>query len=400
MMNTVAEKVRRPRTPRVPAARSERPLVSAAPPAPSLLAGWQWVLIMLVASRLIIFGVIALARPVFVPSGAWHPGGVFSVLLQWDAELWYLGIARDGYTFDAEFPSRMGFFPFYPLLTRLTAFVFTDIRVAGLIVSHACLVAAGLLFNALINVDYQDRRINRAAVAFLMFSPVSFFFSHAYSESTFMMLSLGAFLAATQKRWLIACLCGGCLTATRNVGMLIAVPLFVEYCRQTWDPAIGIRSLLRPRILLFALVPMGFALFMLYGHLTFGNPLAYLAATKVWGRQFVMPWHTLLNAFGLPVFYRWLFGTVLLAGLAAWAAGFRFKLRTSYLVYSSLLVGIYLCGNSLEAMPRYLTVVFPLFITLGIVAARYPWSYVPMFAFSIAILTLCNILSALGYWMT
>lgn len=366
----------------------------------SLLTGWQWVLIMLVASRLIIFGVIALARLVFVPSGAWHPGGVFSVLLQWDAELWYLSIARDGYTYDSEFPSRMGFFPFYPLLTRMFMVVFTDVRVAGVVVSHVCLVAAGLLFNALINVDYRDQRINRAAVTFLMFSPVSFFFSHAYSESTFMMLSLGAFLAAIRKQWLIACLCGACLTATRNVGMLIALPLFFEYWRQTWNPAVGIRSLLRPRILLFALIPMGFGLFMLYAYLKFGNPLAYLAATKVWGRQFVMPWHTLLNAFGLPIFYQWLFATILAAGLILWVAGFYLKLRTSYLIYASLLVAIYLCGNSLEAIPRYLTVVFPLFITLGIVATRYQWSYVPMFACSTAILTLCNILSAMGYWMT
>ena len=381
--------------------RSVPKAARVADPAPhSLLTGWQWVLIMLVASRLIIFGVIALARLVFVPSGAWHPGGVFSVLLQWDAELWYLGIAREGYTFDSEFPSRMGFFPFYPLLTRAASFVFTDMRIAGLVVSHACFVAAALLFNALINVDYKDQRINRAAVTLLMFSPVSFFFSHAYSESTFLMLSLGAFLAAIKQRWLIACLLGGCLTATRNVGMLIALPLLVEYCRQNWNPALGLRSLVRPRILLFALIPSGFALFMLYAYLKFGNPLAYLAATKVWGRQFVMPWHTLLNAFGLPLFYRYLFGSILLAGISLWIAGFRLKLRTSYLVYASLLMAIYLCGNSLEAMPRYLTVVFPLFIAMGIIATRHQWSYVPMFACSTALLTLCNILSALGYWMT
>jgi Gpi18-like mannosyltransferase len=203
-MTSVAEQPRRAISGPVPRLAKSPP--SAGPKPHSLLTGWQWVLIMLVASRLIIFGVIALARPVFVPSGAWHPGGVFSVLLQWDAELWYLGIARDGYTYDSEFPSRMGFFPFYPLLARIASFVFTDVRIAGLVVSNACFVVAALLFNALINVDYKDQRINRAAVTFLMFSPVSFFFSHAYSESTFLMLSLAAFLAAIRKQWLIACL--------------------------------------------------------------------------------------------------------------------------------------------------------------------------------------------------
>lgn len=54
----------------------------------------------------------------------------------------------------------MAFFPFYPLLTRMLAIVFTDVRIAGLVVSHVCLVAAALSFNALINVDYKDQRIN------------------------------------------------------------------------------------------------------------------------------------------------------------------------------------------------------------------------------------------------
>ncbi|CAA9241670.1 MAG: hypothetical protein AVDCRST_MAG42-1735 [uncultured Chthoniobacterales bacterium] len=365
-----------------------------------LLAGWEWVLLMFVASRVIIFTVIAFARMVFVKADVWHPGGIFSVLLQWDAELWYVGIARDGYTYDPDFPSSMGFFPFYPLLIRLFALVFTDMRVAAIMVSHVCLIAAGLIFNALINIDYKDERIRRTAVTFLMFSPVSFFFSHAYTESTFMMLSMGAFLAAIRRQWLLACLLGGCLTATRNVGMLIGLPLFIEYVRQMWNPALGIRSLIHPRILLFALIPCGLGLFMLYGHLKFDNPFAYLDATKVWGRKFVMPWHTILNVTGMPMFYQWFFVSVLTGGVLIWIAAFRFKLRASYLVYASLLIMIYFCGASLEAIPRYLTVVFPLFITLGLMATRYPWTHVPILACFVAILTMCNIMSAIGYWMT
>jgi hypothetical protein len=365
-----------------------------------LLAGWEWVLFMFVASRVIIFTVIAFARMVFVKADIWHPGGIFSVLLQWDAELWYVTIARDGYTYDPDFPSSMGFFPFYPLLIRLFGFVFTDMRVAALVVSHVCLIAAGLIFNALINVDYKDQRINRAAVTFLMFSPVSFFFSHAYTESTFLMLSMGAFLAAFKRQWLIACLLGGCLTATRNVGMLIGLPLFIEYVRQMWDPARGIRSLIHPRILLFALIPMGMAMFSLYGYLKFNEPFAYLQATKVWGREFTSPIRTFNNLRVLPVFYHWYFVSVLVGGLLIYLSAFWFRLRVSYLVYATLLITIYICGASLEAIPRYLTVVFPLFIALGVAAVRYPAAHVPILACFIAILTLSNIMSAVGYWIT
>ena len=366
-----------------------------------LLKGWQWVLITLVVSRLIIFAVIGLARMTFVKGDVWQPGGMFRVLLQWDAELWYVTIARQGYTYDPDFPSSMGFFPFYPLVViRAFSFLFEDMRVAAIVASHACFVGAALLFNALINVDYKDQRVNRAAVALLMFSPVSFFFSHAYTESTFLLLSLGAFLAAVRGKWLIACICGGCLTATRNVGMLIALPLFVEYVRQVWRPGVTWRELLHPRILLFAIIPAGFGLFSLYSYVNFGTPFAYLEATKVWGREFVPPWRTLANVEILPTFYQVFFVSILISGLAVWAAAFYFRLRASYLLYATLLITIYLCGASLEAIPRYLTVVFPLFITVGLIAVRWPWTYLPLLTTSTALLTLCNILSAMGYWMT
>jgi hypothetical protein len=376
---------------RLPALRRARPL----------LAGWQWVVLTFVVSRLVIFAVIALARMVFVKADIWHPGGVMSVLLQWDAELWYVSIARYGYTYSPDFPSSMGFFPFYPLLIKICSYVFRNVNFAALLVSHLCFITGALLFNALINVDYKDQRINRAAIALLMFSPVSFFFSNAYTESTFLMLSVGAFLAARRGHWLVACLCGGCLTATRNVGMLISLPLLVEYLRQTWQPfPSNWRALLHPRILLLGLVPSGFGCFMLFGYLKFGNALAYLEATKVWGRKFVPPWETLANVQILPRFYQWFFLAILAVGILLWIGCFFCRLRASYLIYATLLIGIYTCGNSLEAIPRYLTIVFPLFITLGIMAARFRWSYLPTLACSTALLTLCTILSAMGYWMT
>lgn len=365
------------------------------------LRGWEWVLLMFVFSRVLIFAVIAVAREVFVRGNTWHPGGVFSVLLQWDAELWYVSIARNGYTYSPDFPSSMGFFPFYPLIIRAFSFVWHDYRVAAVVAAHVFFIAAALLLNALINVDYDDRRINRAAITFLMFSPVSFFFSNAYTESTFLMLSIGAFLAARRRQWFIACLFGGCLTATRNVGALIGPALLLEYLHQNWRPfPRNCKALLHPRILWFWLIPMGLGGFMLYGYLKFDNAFAYMDATKVWGRHFVMPWVTLRNVGNLTGFYQLLFDFVLFVGTLIWFGGFLFGLRASYLVYSTLLVGVYYCGNSLEAIPRYLSVVFPLFITLGLLARRYEWTYVPLLAGSTALLTLCTILSAMGYWMT
>jgi hypothetical protein len=35
-----------------------------------------------------------------------------------------------------------------------------------------------------------------------------------------------------------------------------------------------------------------------------------------------------------------------------------------------------------------------------LLATKYRWSYLPLLAGSTALLTLCTILSAVGYWMT
>ena len=182
--------------------------------------------------------------------------------------------------------------------------------------------------------------------------------------------------------------------------MLIGLPLFIEYVRQMWDRRREVWSLIHPRILLFALIPMGMAMFSLYGYLKFDNPFAYLHATKVWGREFTSPIRTFRNLAHLPVFYHYYFVSVLIGGLLVYAAAFWFRLRVSYLVYATLLITIYICGASLEAIPRYLTVVFPLFITLGVAVVRYPAAHVPILACFVAILTLSNIMSAIGYWIT
>ncbi len=123
-------------------------------------------------------------------------------------------------------------------------------EVAAVVVSNAALLGAGSLLNELIRLDYTDDRISRSALAFLMFSPVSFYFSSAYTESIFLVLAVGAFYAARTDRWLIACLCGMCLSATRNLGVIIALPLLVEFVWQRWDSQRGFKSLLHPKILL------------------------------------------------------------------------------------------------------------------------------------------------------
>ena len=81
-------------------------------------------------------------------------------------------------------------------------------------------------------------------------------------------------------------------------------------------------------------------------------------------------------------------------------AGACLRLRVSYMAYAVALFSLYLCTNHLESIPRYLSVAFPFYIVLGVLVARFRFVYVPVFAASVALLTLCAVLAANGYWMT
>jgi hypothetical protein len=60
----------------------------------------------------------------------------------------------------------------------------------------------------------------------------------------------------------------------------------------------------------------------------------------------------------------------------------------------------YLAWGSLEGLPRYVSVLFPLYLVLALSSLRWSWLYEPLLAFSIGLLALCTILFANGYQMT
>jgi hypothetical protein len=366
---------------------------------PSWLASAAaWTLLTFSVSRFVIFGLILASRTVIVRANFWRPGGLLDVLVQWDGG-WYLSIIRHGYNFSTERQSNMGFFPLYPLLAKIVSFIVPNIPLAAVLSANLCLIVAGYLLYRLVEIDYPGRTA-RLAVLFFMFSPVSFFFSSAYTESTFLMLAIGSFVAARQRNWLLASLLGMGVAATRQVGFLIVVPLFVEHLQQNWKGGVSFRALLHPRILLLVLVPCGFGLFMLYGAARFHDPLAFIHATAVWGRKFTSPINAIANAMHYDEFYRWLFVGALVVALILFGVGVGLRLRLSYLTYVALMILLYISSNSLEAMPRSLSVLFPLFIIVALIATRIEWLYEPLLAGSVALLALCTILFANGHWMT
>ena len=385
---------------------------SVNPPAAQVASRWRllwekvgWVVFMFAVSRIILVALIIYSRQI-VSRGAYikvsgqeeHGGTLLDLLTQWDGT-WYRFIAERGYA--PPMPAvAAAFFPVYPLAVRAVAFVVHDLQVASLIVSNGCLIAAALLLIRLLRLDY-DEQVCRRTVTFLLFNPVSFFLSAAYPESTFLLLSVGALLAARRGQWFVAGICGAFLSATRPTGLIIGAPLLAEHAvqwRERRDPP---RRLFPPRLLCLGLIPLGIGVYLFYCYAIRGDwllPMHVQAAG--WGRTLAWPWQSFLSPLNFQASHIPLYQAIVSAAIILIAAGFFVKLRATYLAYAAASLLFSLAWGTLESLPRHLSMLFPIYLVMALLSVRWPWLYEPLLALSIALLAYCTVLFANAYWMT
>ena len=166
------------------------------------------------------------------PRLALTPGSFYERLVgiwsHWDGE-WFLHVAGVGYL-PGEATSP--FFPLYPLLVRLVSLpLLGNFLLAGVLVN---LVASGLVFVLLYQLVKGDAgaEVARRSSLYLAIFPTSFFLAACYSESVFLALTLAAFVAARHwKNWWLAGLFVALAALSRNIGILLLVPLGWESMR-------------------------------------------------------------------------------------------------------------------------------------------------------------------------
>lgn len=211
---------------------------------------------------------------------------LFTALDRWDAH-YYLHIARFGYLT----PEQTAFLPFYPLLIRAVAGLMAQhYYLASLIVSNGALLVALATLYLLVRQDFSEEIAQRTLLYLLLF-PTAVFLSAPYNESLFLALVLQFFYHLQRQRWWAVALLGALAAATRTAGILLIVPLLVEFFRQrswTWQ------GLLRTGIIA-GTICLGLGLYALYCFIRFGDPLVFSHVQReFWYRIPMAPWASLL----------------------------------------------------------------------------------------------------------
>lgn len=376
------------------------------------------ILWLFIGTRLLLIGVTYLSFILFpVPPHVYPstPVNVQGLLLswnQWDAPH-YIEIARYGYT------SRhlTAFFPLFPLLMKAVAFVFGNhlYWLAAMLISNAALFGA-LYMLYQIAAEVLGERGGRRTILYLCLFPTAFFFFAGYNESLFIFLSCSSIFAMRHQKWLLAGGLGLLASLTRSAGVLLVLPYLCELwmARDRFET----NSWLQFRRLLFkglpmALIPLGLLFYAYYCWRQFGNPMAFSAAEKWWGKGWSFPWSGILGNLH-QLFFQQPFGSFLephllldlgaiLAFIVLTILGAR-RFRLSYTVWNVALIMLLLCtvssaGDYLVSDQRYVLELFPAFILLASFGLKHPRLHQALlisFPFLQAILAA---LFVLGRWM-
>ena len=282
---------------------------------------------------------------------------------RWDSG-WYLDIAKHGYNpISAEQPN-VAFFPLYPYLLRVVHDVVPLRNDAGwfsigIILSNVALLVALIYFYRLITLDY-DRRVAARAVLYLCVFPTTLFLSAVYSESLFLALVVSAFYYARSARWFVAGALAAAGALCRPLGVLLIIPLAVEYLSQRdfqWRQ-------IRADCLALILAPLALAGHLIFLRWRFGgwDAISKAETMEGWNRRLTAPWNTLWYAImhinsskGYHGAVELFFAIVLLA-LTIFAC---YRLRPSYAAYAAVSLLFITSWGTLISTPRFALVVFP-----------------------------------------
>jgi hypothetical protein len=304
---------------------------------------------------------------------------------RWDT-VWFLDIAHHGYADTM----HTAFFPLYPFLARAVGAPFGSALFGGVVVSFAAGIAALALLHRLASLELSERAAT-ASVWLLATFPAAFFLSAVYSESLFLALSIGSVYAARTDRWAVAGLLGALATATRSAGIVLLVALLVLWWARSRRPV---------DLVWLGVIPLGLALFCLGLALGGLDAAAPLHAQKLWYREFAGPFvgvwdgavaawdgaRQLLHGSRSPVYFAQAGGDPYVV------AGHNLELFATLLATIPMVVGVlrrlplaygayvlaalalplsYPVGpQPLMSLPRFVLVLFPLFMWLGWWAVR------------------------------
>ncbi len=316
------------------------------------------------------------------PQWFWHWGNFDGVH--------YLDLATHGY----HAQGLHVFFPMYPIIVSGLEKVIGNYFLAGFIVSHAAIVLAALLFYKFLKTSYSES-VAKWAIVLLFAFPTSFFFGSLYTESLFFLLIVLSISTTGYVSAVVNFFAG----LTRLVGVFLSLGSL--WPKTKWKYfLISISGLIV--LLLYSWYFYFSPLLIISDQANFQNARATTLSGLVTPFQVVFRYLKIFTTAN-PTHYDYLLavleflafglGTVVLA-LLTWKRRF----KAEWLAFGWLSLLLPTLSGTFSSMPRYLLIVFPLFIAFGQLKNR--WLKLTILALSTMLLSVLTMLFVRGYFVS
>lgn len=358
-------------------------------------------------TKALLFG-WGLLIPTLAQGRAFDLGQILVVWNRWDAPH-YLDLAIWGYmAFDPGVSPTFGqtgdmdlmivFYPLFPGAIATILWLVPDL-VAPILVNTVALALAVVLLYRVVAHELGPV-IGRRAAVFMLIFPTAYFLHIGYTESLFLALVLGSFLASASSRWFVAGMLGG-LSALTRVNGLLMIPALAADAWTEW------RATRRLRLAWgwIGLVAVGFGGYLLLNLLVYGNPFAFVQIqNEHWFKSLAWPWQGIGGVIGRlgdsdPENVAVL-GIAELAAIGLGLAGTLysvFRFRAAWTVWMAGSWLLFVSTAFVLSVPRYAIAMFPLFAWFAVLAERR-WLGITIGVVSVVLLLWFSGRFALGSW--
>ena len=369
-------------------------------------------------------------------TGFWEP--LVGPLRLWDG-LWYKQIAERGYEFGS---ANAAFWPLLPWVMRYGSdLTGLEPEVVGYLFTNACFLGALIVLYQLIRIDFRDTLARTTLWAIALF-PTAFFFTAVYTEAPFLFFAALCLLCARKGEWLAAGVVGLLAALTRSQGIMLLAPLGLLLIQQN---GFNIRRWV-PNVFYAGIPILGPVLFGWRLEQAGHSWRSFIDVQSEWYRTSAMPWETFRCAtrgceLELTVYGRtwmqpadgadwgwarqlwenrsWAFFTsgdwrnyvansdtlelvvtLIFLGLAVIGL-FKLPIWMSAYVWPPLIVPLFQPStvHPLMSMPRFVIVLFPLFIVLAMLLEGR-WVKIISALVSVTLLVLLTIQFSQWYWVS
>jgi hypothetical protein len=335
----------------------------------SIRTPWLRILLVLVASRLLLFLVGVFVLLLNGQEARLNGADWLELSCRWDCA-WYRGIAEDGYNApSAALNGGVTNWAFYPLMPLLVSALqhlpgLQDFNAAAGLLSNFCFFVALGLIHRYTRVCGNSERVAATVVLMIAFLPQSIVFSAPYTESLFLCLLAGCMLALRLQRYLLAGICAALLSATRSSGVFVIVVILVQLYMQ-----LGSSTFFRPwrtpqAFIPLLMAPLGAFAFWSYAFAATGDAFAMSTSVRHgWGWAWESPLANLAMFWKTNTDARfWVLGSLFTGACSLLLLRYRWYAEFAFCAVVFMLIW---GGTVPNSMWRYSMILFPVWIALA-----------------------------------